>query len=73
MAMETEHELEVAKKVVKCLLEKIGVRLSHDSRREMGNMSKKIGVPLSEVEQFLQPLLKEVFDECFPPIPTTSK
>lgn len=63
--MNEKRKGEIALKVVKFLIRKRGVRLSPDSMREVGNISKETGVPVEELNQFAKPLIQELLDECF--------
>jgi hypothetical protein len=36
-------------------------------RREIGMMAKEVGIPTDELLEFVKPLLKEAFNECFEP------
>jgi hypothetical protein len=63
--MDPKRQGEIALKLVKHLLRKRGITLSHDNMREFGNVAKAIGVTVEELRQFAKPLMQELLDECF--------
>lgn len=44
-----------------------GIRLKPDMKREIGNQATKIGVPIEEVMQFVEWMVRELVEEVFPP------
>jgi hypothetical protein len=63
--MDQKRQGEIAIRLVKHIMRKQGLRLSHNEMRELGNVAKAIGVPVEELKQFTKLLVQELIDECF--------
>ncbi len=63
--MDAARQGEIALRVLKYIVEKSGVHVSKDKIRELGDIAKKIDVPLDELKAFAKPILQEAFDKCF--------
>lgn len=61
--MTQERELEIAKAMLKYILRKRGVHISGETRRELGNAAKAMGIPVEEVIAFARPFIQEFLDE----------
>lgn len=60
-----ERKLEIAMAFIKRLMRKRGVHLTGETRRELGNEAKAMGIPVQEVVEFAKPLIQELLDEQF--------
>lgn len=63
--MDAKRQGEIALLIVRYMIRRRGVMLSHDTMREFGNIAKSTGIPVEELKQFARPLLREFLDECF--------
>lgn len=63
--LDERRQGEIALKILRYMLRREGVRLSPDRMRDLGNLSKEIGVPIEELKQFAKPLVQELVDDCF--------
>ena len=65
--MTEERKGQIALLLLKDRLHNEGVRLKPDMKREIGNQATKIGVPIEEVMQFIEGLVREMVEEVFSP------
>ena len=60
-----ERKAEIAFKVLKYRMREEGVKITPNFHREIGNISKKIGVDKAELKVFIEILTRELVDEVF--------
>ncbi len=60
-----ERQGEIALLLIKSHLRKKGLKLNQETRREIGNVGKEIGVSLEELLEFMRPLVEEITDGFF--------
>lgn len=63
--MDKERRGEIAEKMVEHFIRQRGITPFAFNRNEFENMSKEIGVPAEEIHDFMKPLARRVFNECF--------
>lgn len=64
--MDEKRKGEIALRYLKWKLREDGVRLTPNPRRQVGNVAKAIGVPMDEVMELAECLVREAVDEAFP-------
>ncbi len=52
-------------KVLKHLIRKRGIMVSHDNMRELGNVAKETGILIEELRTLAKTLFQEHLDSCF--------
>jgi hypothetical protein len=60
-----ERKGEIALMILKMRLRMDGIRLGRNTRREIGNTAKELGVPFEEALQLMEELTKELMVETF--------
>lgn len=63
--LSTERKLEIATAMLKHIMRKRGVHITGETRREIGNAAKAMGIPVNEVVEFAKPLVQDLLDEQF--------
>ncbi|MFQ5661972.1 MAG: hypothetical protein ACE5F2_01840 [Candidatus Paceibacteria bacterium] len=63
--MDEKRKGEIALKALKFKLGKEGVKLTKGLNRELGNVSREMGVSVDELEQFFRELIQEMTDDAF--------
>ncbi len=63
--MTPQRQGEIALKVLKHILRRRGINLNQEAMRDLGNVAKKIDVPVEELKEFAKPLYQEILSECF--------
>jgi hypothetical protein len=65
MALSKERRGEIALALVKNEFRRNGVRLSSNSRRELGVTAKDTGIPVEDLEEFILEVLPEMIGDAF--------
>jgi len=60
-----ERKGEIALKYLKYLMRREGIKLSAETKREVGNMAKQIGISNEEAELFAEDFVREFVDYLF--------
>lgn len=60
-----EKRLEISEKLIKDMLKKHGFTLSGNSKRDLKNTAKKLGIPLEELKAYCKPYIQDLLDETF--------
>jgi len=60
-----EKRLEISEKLLKNMLHKHGFTLSGYSKRDLKDLSKKLGIHLEDLKCYAKPILQEMLDETF--------
>ena len=63
--MDERRKGEIALAVLKYRLNREGIRLSPDMKRELGNIAKATEIPLDELKEFGKLLIEELLEETF--------
>lgn len=70
--MDQHRKGEIAIAVLKYRLGEEGIRLNDGTRRRLGNIAKKTGVPKTELTEFASVILEEMKEQFLLPIPKES-
>lgn len=65
--MDEKRQGEIALLFLKHKLREDGIRLGQNTKREIGNTAKKIGITSEEATRFAELITRELVDETFPP------
>lgn len=63
--MDEKRKGEIALALLKYKIGREGIRLTPDTKRELGNVAKTIGIPLEELKEFGKILVGELLEETF--------
>ncbi len=61
--MDEKRKGEIALILLKYRLNREGMRLGPDMKRELGNIAKTTNIPLSELKEFGRETIKEMLDD----------
>lgn len=62
-----QRQGEIALLFLKNKMRKEGISLGQNTRREIGNVAKEIGINTEEAAEFAEIVTREIVDEIFPP------
>ena len=65
--MDEKRKGEIALLFLKCKLREDGIRLGQNTKREIGNTARKIGIPTEEAIEFAGLITRELVNKIFPP------
>ena len=63
--LDEKRKGEIALKLLKMRIRMDGIRLGKNTRREVGNSAKEIGISFEEAIEFMEDLAKELMMETF--------
>lgn len=65
--MDIVRQGQIARKLVKFRFRSSGINtLSEEFKRDLGDGAKKMGIPLEELLEFAEIIIRELIDELFP-------
>lgn len=63
--MNDKRKGEIALLVLRNQLQKEGVRIGNNTKREIGSTAKELGIDIKEMTEFVQVMAREIFDKAF--------
>lgn len=65
LKMDGKRWSEIATKVIAHLIAQKGITLSYNSKRDLKDLSKKLDIPLEELQNFAKPFIQKMVDEVY--------